>query len=291
MKGSFMIFCSCVLISLSLPAQKTDRILTEKTNSLLKGFNGVVGVYIKDLKKNKIVSINADTLFPTASMVKVPILLGIMDKIEKGQLQYHQEFIYKDSLLYSGSDILGAFKNNESIELAKLIMLMLTTSDNTASLWLQSIAGTGTRINELLDSNGFQFTRVNSRTTGRQANREAFGWGQTTPFEMEQLLEKIYAGKLISNNASKKMLRLLGRNYWDEQAISQIPPDIFVASKNGAVDASRSELLLVMAPEHPYIFCICTKQNKDISWEDRNEAWMLAKNLSKLLWDYFGKDD
>ena len=115
MKGSFLIFCSCVLISLSLPAQKTDRILTEKTNSLLKGFNGVVGVYIKDLKKNKIVSINADTLFPTASMVKVPILLGIMDKIEKGQLQYHQEFIYKDSLLYSGSDILGAFKNNESI--------------------------------------------------------------------------------------------------------------------------------------------------------------------------------
>ena len=291
MKGSFLIFCSCVLISLSLPAQKTDRILTEKTNSLLKGFNGVVGVYIKDLKKNKIVSINADTLFPTASMVKVPILLGIMDKIEKGQLQYHQEFIYKDSLLYSGSDILGAFKNNESIELAKLIMLMLTTSDNTASLWLQSIAGTGTRINELLDSNGFQFTRVNSRTTGRQANREAFGWGQTTPFEMAQLLEKIYEGKLISNNASKKMLRLLGRNYWDEQAISQIPPDIFVASKNGAVDASRSEVLLVMAPEHPYIFCICTKQNKDISWEDRNEAWMLAKNLSKLLWDYFGKDD
>ncbi|MEI7964437.1 MAG: serine hydrolase [Chitinophagaceae bacterium] len=291
MKGSFLIFCSCFLISLSLPAQKTDRILTEKTNSLLKGFNGVVGVYIKDLKKNKIVSINADTLFPTASMVKVPILLGIMDKIEKGQLQYHQEFIYKDSLLYSGSDILGAFKNNESIELAKLIMLMLTTSDNTASLWLQSIAGTGTRINELLDSNGFQFTRVNSRTTGRQANREAFGWGQTTPFEMAQLLEKIYEGKLISNNASKKMLRLLGRNYWDEQAISQIPPDIFVASKNGAVDASRSELLLVMAPEHPYIFCICTKQNKDISWEDRNEAWMLAKNLSKLLWDYFGKDD
>jgi len=291
MKGSFLLFCSYCLISLSLSAQKIDRILTEKTNSLLKGFNGVVGVYIKDLKKNKIVSINADTLFPTASMVKVPILLGIMDKIEKGQLQYHQEFIYKDSLLYSGSDILGAFKNNESIELAKLIMLMLTTSDNTASLWLQSIAGTGTRINELLDSNGFQFTRVNSRTTGRQANREAFGWGQTTPFEMAQLLEKIYEGKLISNNASKKMLRLLGRNYWDEQAISQIPPDIFVASKNGAVDASRSELLLVMAPEHPYIFCICTKQNKDISWEDRNEAWMLAKNLSKLLWDYFGKDD
>jgi beta-lactamase class A len=35
-------------------------------------------------------------------------------------------------------------------------MLMLTMSDNTASLWLQTLAGTGTRINELMDSLGLQ---------------------------------------------------------------------------------------------------------------------------------------
>jgi beta-lactamase class A len=29
------------------------------------------------------------------------------------------------------------------------------------------------------------------------------------------------------------MLRLIGRNYWDEQGTSQIPSDVFVASKNG----------------------------------------------------------
>jgi beta-lactamase class A len=86
-------------------------------------------------------------------------------------------------------------------------------------------------------------------------------------------------------------LRLLGRNYWDEQAISRIPPYIFVASKNGAVDASRSEVLLVMAPKHPYIFCICTKNNKDIGWSDTNEAWVLAKNISALLWDHFGEKE
>ena len=168
---------------------------------------------------------------------------------------------------------------------------MLTTSDNTASLWLQSISGTGTRINALLDSNGFTHTRVNSRTPGREANREQLGWGQTTPYEMATLMEKIYNGELISKTASRKMLRLLGRNYWDEQAISRVPPAVFVASKNGAVDASRSELLLVMAPGRPYIFCICTKKNKDTSWGESNEAWMLAKNLSQLLWEYYGKKE
>ncbi|MFZ8341007.1 hypothetical protein ACO1LU_14700, partial [Staphylococcus aureus] len=75
------------------------------------------------------------------------------------------------------------------------------------------------------------------------------------------------------------MIRLLGRNYWDEQAISQIPADIFIASKNGAVDASRSEVLHVKGNGKEYIFCICTKDNADKSWGNNNEAWLLAMKL------------
>ena len=87
-----------------------------------------------------------------------------MDKIQRGELTYDSTLVYKDSLLYEGTDILGSFKNDEKILLKKVMMLMLTTSDNTASLWLQSLAGKGTRINEILDSLGFISTRVNSRT-------------------------------------------------------------------------------------------------------------------------------
>ncbi len=106
---------------------------------------------------------------------------------------------------------------------------------------------------------------------------------------MVLLLEKIYKGEIVSQSASQKMLRMPGRNYWDEQALSQIPPYIFVASKNGAVDESGSETLFVMAPGNPYIFSICTKNNKDQSWGNSNEAWQLTQKLSKLLWDYFSR--
>jgi len=269
--------------------QKINKPLQRQIEELIKGFNGEIGVYVKNLSTNKIVAINADTIFPTASMVKIPILIGVMDKINKGELQYHQTLTYKDSLLYAGVDILGSFKNNEQIELSKVIMLMLTMSDNTASLWLQSLAGGGKRINEILDSLGFKNTRVNSRTPGRETNRTQYGWGQTTPFEMAGLFEKIYKREVISDSASQKMIRLMGRDYWDEQAISQIPSIIFVAAKSGAVDESRNETLLVMAPKNPYIFSICTKNNKDKSWKESNEAWVLTRKISKLLWEYFGK--
>jgi beta-lactamase class A len=282
------LFLSCLLCwSMISVAQKTDRKLQEQVSELVKSFHGEIGVYVHDLKKNKVIAVNADSVFPTASMVKMTILTGIMRKIESGELDYHQTLTYKDSLLYAGEDILGSLKNNEKIQLSKVMMLMLSTSDNTASLWLQTLAGTGTRINELMDSLGLQSTRVNSRTPGRESNRTKYGWGQTSPREMATLMEKIVKKEVISTTASEKMLRLLGRNYWDEVAISQIPTDVFVASKNGAVNASRSEVLFVNGKKCSYVFCICTKNNTDESWKADNEAWVLIRKLSKLLWEYY----
>ncbi len=282
----------CCLLSLTAIAQKTDKKLQVKIEDAIKGFNGDIGIYVKNLRTGKTVMINPDTVFPTASIVKVPILLGIMDKIEKKELDYNQEIVYKDSLLYAGVDILGSFKDGEKIRLKKVMMLMMTTSDNTASLWLQSLAGTGTRINYLLDSFGFKNTRVNSRTPGREDNRTVYGWGQTSPLEMGTLLEKVYRNQIFTAASCDRIMRCMGRNFWDEdEAISQVPPYVEVFSKNGCVNQVRSEVLLVNAPNNPYVFCIFTKNNKDTQWTHANEAWTLARKLSALLWDYFEPKD
>lgn len=278
-----------LLNSFTTSAQKIDKKLQRKLETLIKGFNGQAGIFVHDLKKNKIAHIDADTVFTTASMVKIPILIGVADKLHKGELKYNQELIYKDSLYYAGVDILGAFKSNEKIELGKVMMLMLTMSDNTASLWLQSLAGGGARINEILDSLGFKSTRVNSRTPGREVQRNQYGWGQTTPKEMATLMEKIANGEVISSAASKKMLRFLGRNWWDENAISSVPPDAFVASKHGSLNQNRNEVLYVKGNGSRYVFCICTQNNKDQRWTPDNEAWVLTKDISYLLWKHFNR--
>lgn len=290
MKPALLLLLS--VLTFSKPhAQKKDKNLEKEVQNLIQNFNGKIGVYVKNLNNGKTVAIHADTIFPTASMVKIPILIGVMDKIARNELTYHQELIYRDSLLYEGVDILGSFKDSEKIELSKVLMLMLTTSDNTASLWLQSLAGTGTRINAILDSMGFLKTRVNSRTPGREEARGAYGWGQTTPREIATLLEKIYSGNVVSKAAGDRMLRSLNKNYWDAESLSQLPPYVTMFSKNGAVDASRSEVVLVKGNKSNYVFCICTKNNKDQSWEPTNEAWQLTRKLSAMLWNYFEKRD
>lgn len=282
-----LILCALVSSHLLVTAQQVDKKLQQQIETLVKDFKGDIGVYVKDLHSNKIVNIHADTVFPTASMVKVPILVGVMDKINRGELQYHQSLTYRDSLLYEGADILGSFKQDEKIELSKVMMLMLTMSDNTASLWLQSLAGTGVRINQILDSLGFVSTRVNSRTPGREADRKEYGWGQSSPKEMATLFEKIYKGEVVSKAASDKMLRLLNRNYFDISAVSQLPPNAIVYTKYGAVNQTRNETLLVKGNKAEYVFCIMSKNNQDSSWQNDNEAWMLTRKISQLLWNYY----
>ena len=290
----FMKKITCLLLCLltfllTVQGQRSNKKLQKQIEGLLAGFHGQAGVYLYDLKKNKTVAINADTVFSTASIVKIPIMIGVMDKINKGELQYHQELVYKDSLLYEGVDILGSFKNNGKIELSKVFMLMLTMSDNTASLWLQSLAGTGTRINQIIDSLGFKNTRVNSRTAGREANRTQYGWGQSTPREMATILQRIATRQLLSAESDGTMLKLLSRNYWDEEGLSQIPAGVFVASKNGALDASRSEVMYVKGNGCEYVLCIATQKNTDTRWTKENEAWILTRKISALVWKQLGR--
>src|SRR4028118_2358736 len=102
-----LILLTVVLLQVQAFTQRTDKKLQQQIETLIKDFNGDIGVYVKDLRSGKIVAINADTVYPTASIVKVPILIGVMDKINRGELSYHQPLTYRDSLLYAGVDILG----------------------------------------------------------------------------------------------------------------------------------------------------------------------------------------
>lgn len=266
---------------------KTDHKLEKRIQSLVNGFHGTIGVYVYHLKTGKEVAINADSIFPTASIVKVPILVGLFDKLEKGELNYHQKLLYNDSMKYGGSGLMQYYKDSSETELSVLAALMISFSDNTTSLWSQALAGGGTAINAVLAANGFEHTRVNSRTAGREKIREIYGWGQTTPREMAQLLVKIRSGNIVSKAAAEKIYRLMSHIYYDDYALSQVPPYVQTASKQGMVDASRSELVMVNAPHGDYVFYIATKNNTDTSWKNTNEAWTLTRKISAMLWQYF----
>ncbi len=271
-------------------AQNPDH-LNASLHHLATDFQGRVGIYVRHLGTGQEVAIHADSVFPTASMIKIPITVGIFDKIEKGELAYDSILVYNDSLASGvGEDILGSFKDGAKISLAKVLMLMITTSDNTASIWSQALAGGGTTINAWLAENGFEHTRVNSRTPGRRPDWEKFGWGQTTPREMARLMVLIRNKQAVSPRASERIYRNLVRIFWDASSLSQIPPYIQAASKSGSLDGYRSEVVLVNAPHGDYVFCVIADEMEDRRWAPDNAGNVLLRNVSRILWNHFEPD-
>ncbi|MEZ6014971.1 MAG: serine hydrolase [Planctomycetota bacterium] len=269
------------------PLARHDTQLQAELEAATSDFRGVVGVWVQHLQSGRFAALRADEVFPTASMIKVPILCALYARIDAGELDPHAKLVYDKARLYPGEDLLGSFEDGQAIALDKLVMLMLSMSDNTASLWLQELAGTGTAINAWLDAHGFVGTRMNSRTPGRERDRERMGWGQTTPREMAELLVAIRSGRAASPASCEEMHRALTRSFWNKEALSAIPPDIAVMSKQGAVNRSRSEVLLVHARHGDYVLCVITKEQADESWGHDNEGFALLRALSRLVFEHF----
>ena len=265
--------------------------LADTIEQRLDGFRGTAGVYVRHLTSGEEVTVRADETFPTASLIKVPILIGVFDRIEKGELDYSGEYTY-DAGRWSrgGEDLIARMKDGARVTLSKLTLLMITTSDNSASVWCQDLAGTGVAVNEWLDRHDFSRTRVNSRTPGREDAYREWGWGQTTPREMAELLIGIRRGAFVSPAASEEMYRHLTRIYWDGEALSQLPPTVQVASKQGAINRSRSEVALVNAPGGDYVISVITKDQEDERWETDNEGFVLLRDLSRICWEHFEPD-
>ncbi len=289
-----------VLVSLAsgaagaLPAQapaarpRRDAALEAALARLAGEVRGRVGIYVRHLRSGREVAINADEVFPTASMIKVPILLTLLDQVQAGRFAWRDTLTYRDSLAYPGEhDILASFRDGATVPLNQVAMLTITTSDNTAALWLQALVGGGTAVNEWLQAHGFDSTRVNSRTPGREAARTQYGWGQTTPREMAELLVRVRERRAVSPAADEEFYRMLTHIYWTGEALSAIPPWVEAASKQGAVDRSRSEVVLVNAPSGDYVFCVITKLQEDQGYEDGNEGYVLLRKVSALLWRTF----
>ncbi|MBC8086509.1 MAG: serine hydrolase [Phycisphaerae bacterium] len=266
--------------------ERRDADLQAKLEALITGFKGDVGIYVHHLKTGATASIRANEVFPTASMIKVPILVGTFDAIQKGQFTFQQNVTYHDSLRYQYDDSLSVPRAGAKISIARLALQMITESNNTSSLWLQGLVG-GANINAWLQQHGFDSTRVNSRVAGREADRTKYGWGQTTPREMATLLVMVREGRAVNRGASEQMYRHLTRIYWNGEALSQLPPYVQVASKQGSVDRSRSEAVLVNAPSGDYVFAVITRNQEDTSYRDDNAGYVLIRRVSAFLWREF----
>jgi len=262
--------------------------LQRKLDTICQGFHGRMGYCVKTLDDGKLISNRGDQRFPTASTIKTAIALEAIREIEEGKLKWtdKHEVPPMDGRQFSMWSYF--FKDGTKLDVDGWVNLMLTVSDNTATMvlreWLKP-----DNVNARLASLGLTNTKVlwdnfPSDEPDRIRLRGQFGLGMTTPIEMNRLIELLYRRRAASPAGCEKILRILGHQYWDDYSGITAPIDVKVASKSGAIDRSRSEVSIVFAP-HPYILTIYTDNQKDQNWTPNNEGDVTIRKMCGVIWN------
>lgn len=285
-----------VLLAFTAPAapaagQVSFQKLRPAVEARIARHHGVVGFALLDPKTGETLAIRGDETFPTASTIKVPILVTLFHRVQVGPLRLEDPIIVTKADQMPGSGILQFFRPPHQLLLVDAAEFMISESDNTATNLVIDKLGIRT-VNTYVDTLGFAHTRLWAKSFQRGAtsidpdSSKKYGLGVTTPVEMARILALIYRGEAVSPEASKQMVDMLLHQFWGANEIPRyLPAGVKVAHKTGSDDATRSDVAIVYSPARDYVLSIYTKENADRSWRLDNEAETLLGDLGKIVYE------
>lgn len=270
------LLCASTLLGQSSKgfARADTSALRRTLDAIVASHHGVVGYSISNLDTGERLSLRGDETFPTASLIKVPILVTLYDLAEQKQLSLDDPLTVIRIDQVPGSGVLQFMHPGMILSLHDAATLMIVLSDNTATnLVLDKIAIR--RVWQKMEALGLPHSKVHSKVFLRLASvamdsSAKYGLGVTTPNEMARLFELLAQGKAVSPSADSAMLDLLGKNA-DAELMQRTVEGLTVPHKTGATDSVRTECALFRLQSR-VVACGLTKQNADISWVVDNEA-------------------
>lgn len=259
--------------------------LHRRLDSLARAHKGQLAYTVHNIDTGERFELRGDEPFPTASLIKVPILVTLYDLVEKKSISLDDPIRVLRIDKVPGSGILQHLHDGLEITVRDAAWLMGTISDNTATnLLLDKVAMR--RVWDKMDSLRLPRTRVHAKSFQRftsiaMDSSVKYGLGVTTSNEMSRLFALLADGKAVSPAADSAMLKLLENNTNNEQ-MRRFAPGVTMATKDGAGDQVRTECALFRLQSR-VVACVLTNLNQDRGWTIDNEAQVTLANFGKAI--------
>ncbi len=321
------LFCLALvaLVATAAPAKTTETpkptaqtALDKALRPMLQAHRGVVTVAVKHLETGDTFTFNADRPMPSASMIKLPVMLTAYHSALHGDLSLDEKIELKESDKVPGSGLLTEhFTPGTELTLRDAIRLMIGWSDNTATNLVIEAIGRANKdakgdsanskgpaaegihtVNKLMENLGYDNTRLNSLvfrgdTTIAPERSKKYGLGVMTAAETIDLLEKVVKmtppgfDKEDVEKARKEMLDHLRACQAKDTLPRLLPRGTVVAHKGGSVAESRCDGGVIESPKGPIAICVMTTNNEDKGWGADAEPMTLIAQVGKAAFDYF----
>lgn len=224
--------------------------LNERLAALGASLPGRLGVQIRYLESGLEAGYHADDLFPTASVIKVPIMVEVFRQAKASFLRLDDPLPLREAEMSAGSGLLQFLHPGLNLTVRDNLELMIALSDNTATNLLLALVGVET-VNRSLSEMGLTCTRCSGPIGRPDAPTELPFISRTTPRELTWLLGELALGRLVSSEADAEMRTILGRQVYDGMLPRYLPlqedptvierPRLAVQHKTGELDGVRND--------------------------------------------------
>ncbi len=262
-------------------AQLRGKLKTE-IEKVAAGFDGVMGVAIRDLISGEEILANANLIFPTGSSIKIPVLIELHKQAAAGKYKLTDQRWLERADKVGGSGVINNFGDHTSqLSLNDLAVLMIVLSDNTATNMLIDQTGMA-NVNATLDQLGLKAIRLQRKMIDLPASARG-DENIATPYAAMDLMAKLYRGEIASRNLSDDVLKFLKLRK-SSPIPKLIPSNISIANKPGGIEGVACDWAVVYVPGRPFAISVMTNYNGETA--NANDA---IANVAKLAYDYFSR--
>lgn len=240
-------------------------------------FPGTLGVAAEDLGGRWAAAVRPEERFPSASVIKIPILMAVLKALQDGRLDGFARIPLRDEDKVGGAGVLKDLGAGLAPSLLDLCTLMMTISDNTATNLVIDQVGMAA-VNATLADVGCAGSVLGRKLMIDPNATVTKNW--MTPADAARCLRALAEASYLSRPQSDLALDILARQQRRDRIPRHLPADVSVSHKTGEITGVRHDAGIVWAPDRPYLVCLFSKDVPDHAAAEEAMA-----RLSRRLFD------
>lgn len=237
------------------------------------------GVFVVDLDNGSYVDINAAATFPSASTIKIPILVAFFQDVDAGRIRLDEIITMKQGNIAGGSGEMQSKPVGTTYSALEVASKMIIISDNTATNMLIERLGGMEALNQRFRSWGLSATAIRNLLPDLQ------GTNTTSPKELGSLLAMVSKGNLVSMTSRDRMLDIMRRTVKDTLLPSGLGQGAIIAHKTGDIGAMVADAGIIDLPiGKRYLAAVMVQRpNNDLGAE------RLIGSISRVAYQQFSQ--
>lgn len=263
------------------------------------GFNGRFALSALNLQTNDAIHLRADDIYPTASVIKLPVLLTLMQQVEDGLYDLDAPLMLRRADKIGGSGVLQHLSPGLTMPIRDWAFLMMSVSDNLATNVLIDHVGV-TAVNNWLQTHGYLDVHLQRKIDFDEIAKDQRNLGTASPESLTRMITAVFRRQHISPTAGDEMLRLMdgvgsdrvGR-YLPFSPYGSDEPEaqkLHLAGKTGSLMGLRAQTAVVWRgswqTQQGFALTVMTADDPSPEhWSPDAPGVLLIGRIAKILYD------